>query len=833
MSSLSVPATRDGRPRAAAQATDWLAGLPATGGLDEWRGPDRGLSPSWQRLLQTLPGRAQPLAAELQRRAVQLAQQLRADAVAHNVHDTGAAQPWTPELLPLVVEPADWAAIERGVAQRARLLEQVLADAYGPQRLLQRGLLPPALLFEHPGYLRPLHGLQPPLGRFLHVAAFDLARGPDGRWWVTAQHTRTPAGLGHLLHHRIAVSRRFPEAYEQLQVQHVASAYRRLLESLRAQARAASELPHPRLVLLTPGPAAPGYFEHAYLARYLGITLVEGGDLTVRGERLYLKMLEGLAPVHGLLRAVEDTQCDPLELDAHSPCGVPGLLQVVRAGNLALANAPGSGFLESPALMGFLPAIAQALLGQPLLLPTLASWWCGEAAAWSSVRAQLPRMCMRPSFVPNAGALRPDAGRIDAEPAAWTVQERPGRSQALCWRDGKLQGVPVGLRVYALADGPGWQVLPGALARVVEDADAPLAREGGRALDLWVRTDGAVDTFSMLPRRLGVEDVLARRGPVPSRTAESLYWLGRYTERSEQLVRLARAALQRSATELALPVQRALRTLLQRAGLLPEGAPPRAGSYRRMLLGSLAAEQGSGLGFHLEALSRAAGTLRERLSPEQWGLLRRMGEELRAALRPDAQVPPTPAVALRALDVLALQLAAITGAQSDRMTRDQGWRLLTVGRFVERLVSHATQLAVLLAEPGALEDPEGSALLLELFDSTITFRARYQRHHELLALTDLLVLDDTNPRACACILRRLRTELRKLPVDAPSAEALLAALPAQGPGLALQELCDLDDDALRRRLLALATQLAQAGARLSDELGQRFFAHVGDPLLKP
>ncbi|NML17504.1 circularly permuted type 2 ATP-grasp protein [Azohydromonas caseinilytica] len=823
--------TPHSRPRAAASAADWLARLPPTGTLDEWRAPDRSLSPSWQRFLATLPARPQAFSAELQRRAQQLAQQLRTDATTHNVHGTEQSLSWTPELLPLVMEPADWAAIERGVAQRAQLLQLILADAYGEQRLLQRALLPPALLFRHPGYLRPLHGFTPPGGQFLHVVAFELARGPDGRWWVTAQRTRGPAGLGHVLQHRLIVSRLFPEAYEQLRVQHMASSFRRLLQSLRAQAALAAGDAHPRLALLTPGPDAPGYFEHAYLARYLGLPLVEGGDLTVRGERLYLKMLEGLAPVHGLLRLIDDAQCDPLEQEEHAgDQGVPGLLQVLRAGRLALANAPGSGFLESPALSGFLPGIAQALLGQPLLLPTLASWWCGEAAAWQGVQPHLPKLCMRPSFGPDGGALRPDAGRIQEDPEAWTLQEHPGRSRALRWREGRLEAVPVGLRVYAVADGAGhWQVLPSGLARVTGEADAPLLPGGGSALDLWVRTDGTVDTFSMLTRRLGVDDILARRGPVASRTAESLYWLGRYTERAEQAVRLARAALRRTQEgEPSPPVLRALRALLQRAGLLGAQAPAGARtSLQRALVKALAED--NGVGAQLAALSRSAGSLRERLSPEQWGLMRRMGRDLHAALLPQGRAAPGAAEVLRALDAVAVQLAAVTGAQSDRMTRDFGWRLLAVGRHLERLVSHATQFGVLLRE-GALGQPEGNALLLELYDSTITFRARYQQHQDLIALVDLLVLDDNNPRAWACVLRRLRTELRKLPIAPEVADELLAGLPAQGPGLTLQAISGLDDEALRQSLAALSTQLAAAGAQLSDDIGKRFFAHVSDPL---
>jgi uncharacterized alpha-E superfamily protein len=356
-------------------------------------------------------------------------------------------------------------------------------------------------------------------------------------------------------------------------------------------------------------------------------------------------------------------------------------------------------------------------------------------------------------------------------------------------------------------------------------------QRGGSSLDTWVLTDGPVDTFSMLAHKLSVDDIAARRNPVSSRTAENLFWLGRYTERTEHLVRLARATLALiDADDDAPPaVLEAVSALAVRGGLVPAGTPALVRSpqvFERSLLAALADTDGAtSIAFNLRALARAAGVLRERLSPEHWGLVRGMGEGFALARRR----PPSTGEVLDALDRLAVQLAAVTGAQSDRMTRDHGWRLLTAGRFVERLIGTASQFGALL-DHGALAAGTGVDLLLELFDSTITFRARYQRHQELLPLADLLVLDDSNPRAFACILRRLRTELRKLP--GTSHDDLLARLPQQGTGLSLDELRGLDDAALAHRLSALCARLAEAGARLSDDIGRRFFAHADRDVLQ-
>ena len=285
----------------------------------------------------------------LAQRATSLARQLRDNGVTYNVYadEGGPQRPWSLDLFPLIVSASSWTQIETGVIQRMRVLEGVMADVYGEQKLLEKGLLPPALVQGHPGYLRALHGVKPVGGMHLHIAAFDMARGPDGNWWVVSQRTQAPSGLGYLLENRLAVSRLFPQAFESLQVQRLASTYRALMDGMK---RASPAGPDAHIALLTSGPYNETYFEHAYLARYLGITLVEGSDLTVRDQRLFLKTLRGLVPVHCLLKRLDDQFLDPLELRADSALGVPGLLQAIRAGNVVVANAPGSAFLESPGL---------------------------------------------------------------------------------------------------------------------------------------------------------------------------------------------------------------------------------------------------------------------------------------------------------------------------------------------------------------------------------------------------------------------------------------------------------------------------------------------------
>ncbi len=822
-------------------------GQPADSGhYDELRNEDGDVRPVWLRFANHLGA---PL-DDLTRRQAWLARQIQEDGITYNVYSApgGQSRPWSLEALPLILSAAEWRGLEQGVAQRARLLNQILQDTYGEQTLLKQALLPSALVLGHPGYVRGLQGVQPIGGVYLHVLALDLARGPDGNWWVVTQRTQAPSGLGYVMQNRLLVSRLFPEAYRALRVQHLASGYRQLVDTLSELAQQCSGGQTPRLALLTPGPYNETYFEHAYLARYLGLPLVEGGDLVVRDESLYLKTVQGLEPIHGLLRRLDDDFCDPLELRADSTLGVPGLMQAVRARKVVLANALGTGFLQSPALHGFLPALSEHLLGEPLALPSVPTWWCGEASAWHAIQPRLQEQVIRHSY-PRGGevvlgnqlsgdALKAWRDCIELDPAAYTVQSFVPYAQAPVWSAGQVHMRSAALRVYALSDGRGgWQVLPGGMTRIANRETGPMSmQQGGSSLDTWVLTDGHVDTFSMMPTSVRGDELAQRQRPVSSRTGENLFWMGRYTERCEQQLRLLQTIkdLPSGDDKPHDSVLQAVSELADHHGLVPTGTPhlmqaPRV--FERALLDALSdaqAKQGAySLAYNLSALDRSAQILRDRLSAEHARWLRALGAEFTQSLDRSSQDAPAGVASLDqiqpALDRLGLQLAAVTGAQTDRMTRDPGWRLLTVGRLIERLVNHATALQAFWSYR-TLAQPDGFDRLLELFDSTITFRARFQRRLEVPAILALLVMDETNPRALACILRRLRTELSKLPVQAGDTGDWLALLPPQGVGQTLAQLADPVTGAVA--VQHLLHSLIELGWRLSDEVGRRYFVHA-------
>ena len=821
-----------------------LAVPPGDGHYDELRTPDGGLRPAWQQFFTHLGASG---FADLDRRAAMLARQIRDDGITYNVHrpDGSAERPWSLDLLPLVMGADEWALVEQGVAQRARLLNAVMRDVYGPQRLLRESYLPPALVYGHPGYLRPLAGFTPADGVYLHIVAFDLARGPDGAWWLIGNRTQAPSGLGYALQNRMIVSRLFQEAFRELRVQRLGASFRRLLDMLYRGSPAEAGVT-PRVVLLTPGPYSETYFEHVYLARYLGIPLVEGGDLTVRENRVFLKTLRGLERVHGILRRLDDDFCDPLELRSDSALGVPGLLQAIRAGEVMVANGLGSGFLESPAISGFLPAIAQRMFGEKLSLPSLASWWCGEAAALAQALPQLEKMVVKPTSMAQAreqgwdtevAARLDEAGqrrlvaRIGARPDEHTLQEYLPMSEVAIWRDGALQPRPAMLRVFAVADGDGqWQVLPGGLTRVAGDEQVVTMSRGGSSVDTWVLTRGPVETFSMLPGPLSAATLESARRPVTSRAAENLFWMGRYAERAEYGVRLARSALALLGedADVPLPMLDSVARLATRQGLVPGGVPlpsQRLAVFERTLIASLFDEvEGRSVAFSIASLARAGDQVRERLSAEHVRLIGQTLAELRAAhAAAGADGVVTDDEAVEMLQQMELRLAALTGAQADRMTRDEGWRLLAIGRQIERLVTLAAGLQLMFETQLALSE-DGFELLLQLADSVITYRARHQRRQHPVALVELLVRDHANPRSLACVVRTLRQELGQLP--APHGEELLARLAPTGQWPSIEMLTTAGADGCLHTLLELVETLTAAGEGLSEAIGSRFFSHV-------
>lgn len=857
-----------------AHAPSHLRSLPPRAGhWDELRDEHGMLREPWRQFFELL---GEEGAAALEQARDSVARQVRENDISYNVYaDKGEPRPWSLDLLPFLIDDVEWAHIEQGVIQRARLLDAVVADTYGAQTLLQRGLLPPALVFGHPGYLRPVKGYVPPGGGYLQIVAIDLARSPEGAWTVMSHRTEAPSGLGYALENRLIVSSLFTDAFRTMRVRRLAPAYSQLIATLAEAARTtlrgdeAGAAPH--IALLTPGPFSETWFEHAFLARYLGVTLVEGKDLAVRSDRLYLKTFNGLERVHAVLRRLDDVFCDPVELRADSSIGVPGLLQVMRAGNVVVSNVPGAGFVESPALHGFMPAIAAALLGETLALPSVPTWWCGEAAAREAAFAQLEEAFVVPTWPASQFASLPArapgmaAGRqplaawrerIDHAADAFTIQAPLSYSCTPRYEDGTLAGRPSVLRVYAIADFAGnWRVVPGGFTRLAAERQATESMQlGGSSVDTWVLSKQPSPPFTLLPSPIKPGDLATRsHRTVSSRAAENLFWAGRYGERAENGVRLCRLILGSLESNDADSMCATFIELATLGALIPAGETAASGSphaFESELVASLGEQSNvAGIGYCLASQARACGEVRGRLANDHWRTILAARNDFRDALTRFAPMAapmtePMPASAgtgerydrvalMDALERLATQLLAISGAQGDRMTRDEAWRLLFAGRHIERMWAMTTFLRTVAAN-GRLASPEGFDVLLQLFDSTLTYRSMYPGRLEVPALLDLLVIDETNPRALYGVHARLRRKLAQIEASAGGTprRPFLELMPDVATLPSLEQLCTTDSGGGYPMLVDVCDRLCAIAMAASTEVSARYFSHAASAALQ-
>ncbi|WP_416260629.1 circularly permuted type 2 ATP-grasp protein [Gibbsiella quercinecans] len=803
---------------------------------DELFAADGHFRPHWQRFADEL--HAYP-DEQLQSRLNHVARQIFENGVTYNVYadPQGVKRPWELDLLPQIIAHDEWQQIESGIMQRAELMNRILADVYGGQTLLRDGLLPPALVHGHAGFLRPAHGIPCPDNVYLHLYAVDLARSADGRWWAISDRAQAPSGAGYALENRTVISRAFPEQFRDLKVRRLNTFFRTLQQSLRHWApSSAGEGGTPRIVVLTPGPYNETYFEHAYLARHLGFPLVEGQDLMVSQGCVWLKTLDGLQRVHVILRRQDDDFCDPLEARPDSSLGIPGLMQAAREGQVLIANALGSSLIETGALYGFLPKLCEQVLGQPLLLPSVASWWCGESAALETVLDNLPNLIIKGAFPQlriktctgsdlSSDELARLKQRIRARPYNYVAQESISLSQApgLSPRPPyQLHNHATCLRVFAVASPDGYRVMPGGLTRISGPNSRQIVtmQQGGGSKDTWVLAPPSSPTLQL---NVAPQALPPASHTLSTRTIENLFWLGRYTERCDNIARLLRTTftLRLDEDEGSEAQHAAVMQLCQHYGLLPDDSeqpldtlPPQ--QLNALLLDALFnPEVPHGFAGTLQQLLRIGFNLRERLSLDNWRVLNRLAKELEQHHQAQRW---NLAEALAVLDQAIGYMMALSGFALDGMTRDVGWRFLSIGRRLERL-QHVSQMLTLVLEEDAIRQAD-LEWWLELSDSIITYRSRYSQRPELATALPLLVTNQENPRALMFLLKGLVDYLQKLSAQfGPFTDGTLFELP--------QQIAGLDDHRLAEegRLPAIVAALREALDTLSDRLSLRFFSH--------
>lgn len=776
---------------------------------------------------------------------------LRENGVTYSVHGEpgGEPRPWQIDALPWIFSPQEWRSIEAGLVQRAELLDAILTDLYGGRRLVHEGWIPPELVSSHRGYLHPCRGMQLQSKRQLVVAAADLARGPDGRMWVVNDRTQAPSGFGYVVENRVVMTRAQQRLFHQSGVRRLAAFFRTLRETLESFPTERGR--QPRVVILTPGPQNETYYEHAFLASYLGYTLVEGDDLTVRDGRVWLGSLGGLEPVDVIVRRVDAWFCDPLELKEDSALGVPGLLEAIRHGGVTVVNHPGSGALENPGLLAFLPGICRHLRDEDLILPSAATWWCGEKQARDKVLAELDRLVIKsiqraPTFGTVFGSQLDKAereklrARILANPEGFIGQEQVAFSTVPCLEGGSLEsrrGVMRGF-VTATTDGS-YAVMPGGLTRVAASPEAMIVSSqlGGVSKDSWVVGADPEPYVSLLEEDSAPPPEPDARS-VPSRAGENLFWTGRYAERAEGNARLLRRAalafVDGFGEDEALAEshrQSLLRCLAGVAGAAPAPESPEASKPldQGELLSLLGDPDRPGsLPSVLRAFRGSTYAVRDLWSPDSWRVIDLVLAEW---TEPAAPKKRTLAGAIGPLDRLIIDLTALLGLNLESMTRDAGWRLLDSGRRLER--SHFV-LAILRHFLVEVRPPAEERLIMESVlaasDSLVTFRKRYRTHPRLELVLELLLLEPNNARSLLYQIQRLAANLDALPRQPHAArltgeQRLLLDTTSR---LRLVEISHLTERSggSRQHLATFLEQLSDSLAELSDVLTLTYFRHA-------
>jgi uncharacterized circularly permuted ATP-grasp superfamily protein/uncharacterized alpha-E superfamily protein len=777
MSALTEPTNGPAAPSGPALAAELLASYrPLPGIHDEMMTPGGEVRPHWHDLLSGLAALGRE---ELTRRFAAADRYLAESGVFYRVYedDADVERPWPLTPIPLVIAPEEWERLQAALIERAHLIEAVIADIYDAGNLVRDGLLPAVFVAGSPEFLRPLAGVRPPGGAYLRSYAADIARSPDGQWRVLRDRTQAPSGRGYALENRLALRQSIPDIYRSLRVARHAPFF----QAFQAELAGLGRQDDSRVCVLTPGPMNETYFEHAYIARYLGFLLVEGQDLTVRDNGVFIRTVSGLRRTEVMVRRLDADFCDPLELNARSQLGVPGLVQAVRDGKIVMANELGSGIAEARGMLAFLPAIAEARGGRQLAIPNIATWWLGDPAMRAAMRGRIDGMVVASAYAATVGVENlgdgARGGELEGERRTrilQSIEERGGDfvlqdaarlSTMPVWSDGRLEPRPFTLRVFLARHGDSFAVMPGGFVRIGDpgDAYAISLQRGALTADALVRSKTPLAETTLLPSPDRVQ-IKRASGTLPSRAADNLFWLGRYVERTEATLRLVRALLVRilesdSSEDDVDPIT----SLLTSWGAVPEDlAAARPLTFARMAL------QRADLPGAVPSLARAArfagSVIRDRLSPDTWRTLTRLADTCDAPIGGSldggsfgGHVDFEADLAERVEEALRI-LASFSGLAQENMTRLGGWRFLELGRRVERGIATCR----FVRQFGATLD-RNLDTLLELCDSRITYRQRYVMVAARAPVVDLTLLDPSNPRSVAFQFDQIESHLAAMP----------------------------------------------------------------------
>lgn len=764
--------------------------IPASNSYNELYTEQGKVRADWVSFFSSLQGLGRP---EIQNRTNDIVRLLKENGVAYNIYNdqSGETRPWELDPIPQLMPASEWAVINKGLVQRATVFNLLLKDIYGPQTLIKEGIIPQELIYMHPGFLRSCMNINLPAQQYLVLYAADMGRGADGRLWIISDRTQAPSGYGYALENRFAMSSVLPELFSNLQIRRLSPFFDSLQQALNSIAPHKNDTP--RIVILTPGPENETYFEHSYLSGYLGITLVQGNDLMVKDDFVWLKTIEGLEKVDVILRRIDDVYCDPLELKSDSLLGVPGLLQVVRKGNVAIANPLGSSIIENAGLVPFLHLAARHLLSEDLIIPSIATWWCGQPKEMQYVIDNLSNLVIRRIFRKTAGTRSAIDGaslsaekatelirEIKANPHLYAGQEKVNFSSTPSWVDGKIESGHSLIRSFLVKKEERFIAMPGGLTRTSNAKNSFIIsnQTGGISKDTWVVSSGEdhVQPIKFQLQTSGSYNLL-QKDSLPSHTAENLFWAGRYTERLINNLRLLRTVMQFviQNQQPQLPATGITKKLLL------EALTHCTYSYPGFLAGDSIEQyedlinhpweefskklydenKNGGLSQNLLLFRKSVYNVRSFLSTDTWRVVEQMGETWQKA---KSRSQHDPLLMINDIDNLNTSMFAFLGMNRESARREQEWTILDLGRkFEQSLFIIRLLQQVLDKKQEAQTEYELLEAVLTATQSMVTYRYTFRDHLQLPLVLELLMLDMNYPKSLAYLIDKIRQHVSALP----------------------------------------------------------------------
>lgn len=818
--------------------------------FDEMFDKEHNVKEHWKDLAQNLEKAGLD---KLEQKQTEIDWRLEDNGVTFNVYNDpeGNNRRWNLDPIPFIINETEWEEITLGLKQRAKLLNLIFKDLYTEQKLLKEGIIPPEIVYAHKSFVTEVFNFENKDYYNMKFYAADISRGPDGKFWVVSDKTQSPSGLGYTIENRLTMNSVLADLYPDIKFRKISNfieGYKKVLLST-----ASKKAENPLLVLMTPGPLNETYFEHCYLSSYLNLTLVQGEDLLTKNNHLWLKTIGGLKKVDAMLRRVDSTFCDPLELRSDSHLGVAGLVNTLRNDNLTMVNPIGIGILENAGLNPFMENICKYFLNEELILPQIATWWCGQKKELDFVIKNLENLIVkridktRITQVYFGNKLNEEEKKelikkMKKSPSYYVGQEKIDFSTVPSFTNNKIEPRNALIRAFSYQKGDSYEVMPSGLVRVSKQKDSLVVsnQSGGTSKDLWILTNkeekilsSKVDQSSFLDNKF--ENVSTKR-------AENLFWLGRYLNRAIITTRMLRFNLKAILNEnryedrtLSNKVTDILNNCLTHLTMTYPGFLDEEKKIKALTEINSIIQNGNRVGsltFTLSMLTNVNANIKNLLPMDAWRVYDKLYKRWHSFNR---RKIISNRENLGELDSLLIYLIAYKQLIEESISFEQGILLYDIGSKIETAMLLISKMRSLLTtkyekqlEYGVLDS------MLNSYESYNAYRAQFKSSPRIDNVVEFLLLNPKYSKSLIFIINELLESLKQLPDHSSTfyldniEEPIFKAYSMLKLTNAKKLLACKEEDFIYTDLDQLLSQITDLLSNSSEELTKTYFAHYNE-----